>query len=663
MSDAAALHPPAVSAAVGLVTGLLALTVARLVRGITFYGANTDNAKQARTAAAFGRLWRWPSRMHRVVDDGVRTRMKDVTVLALTLAQRLAGDRVTDYPLVALCVVANAVSALLAFAVASAYWQAGIGLLIWGLFVTCLWPSYLALFGAHICVGQMFALLSVWCLQHAPRVDAGSGLIWYGAAGAAAGLTLFASPSARKYMPLLLAALWWSLRGSLGLPGHAGASASELSGTLQLAVGAGAASLWLAGALAPGGLSSVVRMAHRGRAPWGMRRLLAGRDRVELETYLAHARRAGEVVRIACRFGALYLAGSLVVARSGAFYGAHGAVLCGLGLVVLTLTVPDVPGSLWAYYHHSQGWRFNRFGEYRAHFARAGRPIAEGMRGGGWTWIPRFLWRVAPVHSILAVGSAALLAGLGLSGGVAGAVESIVILGVACSPFVAGELSRSPQTGRAYLPGLLGLLWGIGAAAFRMAQLPGTAGAAVLWIVGGSVVLWSGWWTRRMFLADVWPARMAPAWMARTLEALRASEVWTYDTPYNDAFVDALPAATRERVAVRHLRRLADAAQGYIAVPGTSAKAFNMESQRWAIDHGDFRLDPELNELLASRAIRQQAVRAFKTFGTSRIWVHESEVMSYRDLILGEITEADRWRGTAWVLDAARLRARRTMAG
>jgi len=48
-------------------------------------------------------------------------------------------------------------------------------------------------------------------------------------------------------------------------------------------------------------------------------------------------------------------------------------------------------------------------------------------------------------------------------------------------------------------------------------------------------------------------------------------------------------------------------------------------------------------------------VASFKTFGTSRIWLNDSEVPSYRELILKEITEDDRWRGRAWILDAGKV--------
>ena len=84
-----------------------------------------------------------------------------------------------------------------------------------------------------------------------------------------------------------------------------------------------------------------------------------------------------------------------------------------------------------------------------------------------------------------------------------------------------------------------------------------------------------------------------------------------------------------------------------------------MESEREAVQNGDFDRDPILNQLLQAKTIGRFAVACFNTFGTSRFWVHESEVTSYRDLILREITDEDRWRGHAWILDVRTLRAER----
>lgn len=44
-----------------------------------------------------------------------------------------------------------------------------------------------------------------------------------------------------------------------------------------------------------------------------------------------------------------------------------------------------------------------------------------------------------------------------------------------------------------------------------------------------------------------------------------------------------------------------------------------------------------------------------KTFGASRPYVRESEVTSYRDLGLHQISDRDRWLGHGWILDLAEI--------
>jgi hypothetical protein len=152
---------------------------------------------------------------------------------------------------------------------------------------------------------------------------------------------------------------------------------------------------------------------------------------------------------------------------------------------------------------------------------------------------------------------------------------------------------------------------------------------------------------------------MAAARLGETLRGLGIKEFYTYKTPYNEAFVDALPSSVRREYEIHFINTLKEVKEGYVVVPGTSSKALNMESARWAIEHGDYDLDPELNRLIESKEIEKYAVASFKTFGTSRIWPQEAEATTYRDLMLREIGDKDRWRGRAWILDAGKLRAGR----
>ena len=106
-----------------------------------------------------------------------------------------------------------------------------------------------------------------------------------------------------------------------------------------------------------------------------------------------------------------------------------------------------------------------------------------------------------------------------------------------------------------------------------------------------------------------------------------------------------------------YIESILDVDDGWIAIPGTSSKAINMESEVETIANGDYIKDPILNKLLETKDIEKIATVKFKTYGTSRIWSHESEVTSYRDLILHEITDKDRFRGYAWLIHSSKLKA------
>lgn len=650
-------------AAVCLVSAIVGLIVARLTRHITFYSGYTDNEKQVRTAASAGQ-WRWPSEMHKVVEGGVRTRMKDVFVLGLVAMQRVLGDRTSDYPIVIMCVVANSVAAVLVFLIASTYWNMGVGLLAWALLVTCLWPYQLALFGACICVANTVFLASVYLMQQAEPGASLSGLAWYFASGAAVGLTLFSSGSSRKYLPLVVGAFVYSQREALW------GSGSIFRGDMSLSVGMSTVIMGIAVVLLLGAVAirlsykRIVTAMYFERAPGWLNRVISGRQQVfGVQHYIQRAREYTSTATKFCVGAAAYLAAPLVITRSDFFFWSQLWLVLGIGAAVFLLTYPDVFLNVRAYYEDSQGWKNNRFRNsmYQKYFASIGKPIKEDMRGGGLLWLARFFGRMTPVHFVLYLICLPLLAALLIVDGnrLGDAWEAAAIFILSLSPVLLGEITHSAQSGRLYYPGLAGLLLLIAYTAFQLDQFLAFPARMVFWSVAAAVVLVSAVWTLWVFLDDVLPARMAPARLGQALKELGIKEFYTYNTRYHEAFVDALPPSTREGYKIHFIDTLKEVKEGYVVVPGTSSKAFNMESVRWAIEHGDFDLDPELNRLIESKEIGKYAVASFKTFGTSRIWPQEAEATSYRDLILREIGDKDRWRGRAWILDAGKLRAGR----
>jgi hypothetical protein len=598
-----------------ILTAIVGFVLCYSTRSITFYGMASDNKKQVDIAAKAGQ-WRWPSDMHRF-GDGFKTRMKDIAILGLVVVQRVIADKKTDHALVVLCFVSNVISTVLVFHIARTYWGIEAALLLWGLTLFSLWSWQTALYGAQICVAQLFFLLAIFCFQQADAYPDHSSL-WHFLTGLMIGAMLFASASSRKYIPLLFGAFIYSQSKIISLP-------------LFETYGVGKVSEYIA--ITTLVLSSVLFILGGG-------------------LILPRFQRKTRFLAKACIFISVHLFCTYALAKSDWFYWNQLAVLAGVSIFIVALTLPNIMENLRGY--HSYSNQDSRFVLYRNFFKKMGKPIKANMRGQGYTWVIRFFYKIAPINLfcfLLAfvyclfnlLANSYVIAWLELGN------LSILLL-LSLSPVIWGEVTNGPQFGRTYFPGFAGLLLLTGCAVSEFAG--GAFGKSdLMWYAIVVVLAVNFIWTFIVFILDVLPARMAPALLDRELQRLNVDEFYTYDTPFNDAFVDVMIDASKVDYKVKYINAITEIDSGYLVIPGTSAKSFNMESTKLGIKGQDFDEDLSLNALIESKNINQYAVRTFKTFGTSRFWVNESEVTSYRYLILNEIGNDDRWRGQAWILD------------
>lgn len=632
---------------------LVAVSVSWLVRGIAFCGANTDNQKQAMAAARVSD-WKWPSDMHKYAHG--KARMKDVVVLGLVVMQRLLGDRRTDYPLVVLCLLANALSGLLIFLIARTFWGLTTAVVIFVLFLTSVWIYQLALYGAAHCVAQAYFLISVYFLQQASVSSFLMGNGWYFLGGAAFGMTLFSSASSRKYVPLFIAMFLYSQRHHITPIWTSAMGFKELYGLPGLGV-IGPSILLLAGVV-------VARVSFKRRLPFpGMRWVYEMSDAAKRQGYAApdklqkFAAKGWTLLGNLCFLFAAFLLFCFALSRAPAFYLSLGLTALGALIVVLLFLWPHPIDNLIGYVRYAGLPKTNaHFRYYVEYFAKMGHTISVDMRGAGWAWVIRFLWRIVPVH-IVCFGIVTLIQILliSLDPTFSEITATITIYALSLSPILVGEITRGHQEGRAYFPGLVGLLLFIGYMIFRIEHVVPVEWVTIYSLSGVLLLLTSAGWNLYVFFSDVLPSRMAATYLARVLRKLGAKKFYTYGISYNDGFVNVLPGDVIGRYDVESIKKLSQVKTGYVVVPGTSSKVFTMVCDTYAMEHGDFDEDPILNRLLDTRKIWTCSIASFKTFGCSRIWVHENEVTSYQDLILRCITSEDRWRGRAWIIDAGKL--------
>lgn len=615
-------------------------------RGIQYMTRDTDNEKQV-LAAAQSRRWKWLSDMH--TEGMVKTYMKDATIILIVLFQKILRDKETDHALVSACGFCNAVSSVMIYLIGTQLWNPHIGFVLGLLFLFSFWPWQIALFGSHVSMSHMYFLISAYFLLQA-AVARESALVWIFLGGAVFGLTQYASATSRKYILLFFGTAIYARFASL-LPLTLETFKNEAQKNFPMYLNIIIPMLLLAFfVVLKMGYKNLVTNIYNKKLPAILNRIIKSREKFSLEHYLLHAKKqAGLLIKKTTQISAFLL---ILVNLIGIAYLLN--IFFGIAAVFLLFSLPDIPKNIKGYfYYYYFANKKGHFRIYREYFQALKKPIKSTARGdgNGIRWIFKYFWRITPIHSILFF-TAVLFYIIPLFQSYDGkmALPFLFLFFLSISPVLWGELTESPQLGRTYSPGLIGMLLFIGFASAKISD------PKIFFLLSLSaafgVILHSAW----IYFFDVFPARMQCSILLKHLRKLGIKEFSTHETEFNNALVNPIRDDIIKEFTVRRFQTLADAPSGWVVIPCTSSKAFNMESEMEGVRGGDFRRDLILNRLLETRLIESLAEVKIKTLGTSRIWVHESEVPSYRDLILGEVGEKDLFRGYAWIVHTDKLK-------
>ncbi len=620
----------------------------RLIRNIQFFSLDTDNEKQVYAASRL-KDCKWPSDIHKL---GIgKTYMKDVTIFLLALFQKIFRDNKSDSPLVGLSGLSNCISAVLIFLIARNYWGSDVGLLLSILYIVSIWPWQVALFGGHINIATMFFLTTILSVQ---TINFSAPVPWLLISGFILCLTMFASASATKYILPFFAAVFYESYKPILLAGSYGQLMNELLVPFKIKI-----SLMILVLLAISFMAArlsykkIVTSMYAEKSFGFLNNKIEARATFPLDHYLRHAsKKINSYAKIASAT-ALFL--FLIFNMINFSYLLP--ILGGFLVSLVLLTVPDIKKGIKNYLSYflgpmlGQGGMKYHFKIYVDFFAKRGIRVNRTTRGAGPKWVPLILLRMAPFHLIIFLVSV-LLAFILLN---TNSISVFLILAASLLPIIWSEITGAAQIGRTYSPALIGMLIFIGYTAHSI-QL--TYGMEIYWLLFWVSVIPAATWNIYIFSSDIYPARMAIPNLIVILRKLGIKEFYTYQTNYNNALTNAINPGVAKQFTIRYMNNLEELKNknAWIIIPGTSSKAINMESEMEGIDNGDFAKDPLLNKLIETREIENIAEKRLKTFGTSRYWVHESEVTSYRDLILHDVRKEDIFRGYAWLLNADKIK-------
>lgn len=616
-----------------------------LIRNIRYFGTDTDNMYLVRAAAQSPR-WKWLSDLHKFGE--IKTGMMDMTVIGIAFFQKIFRDKEGDYPYIAWGGFTAAVAAILTYLIGTGYWNPEIGLVLSLLLLVSFWLWQIALYGGHANTAAVLALTSIYLTQQI-HDGTSSPILWLFLGGIFYGLTQFSSRSAIKYTPLFLAAIFyekyktWLDTGQIKELGGL-IIANHLLWPSLIIFGLAALSFLIAKLT----YKKIVSAMYFKKAPAFLNRMIASRDQFDLAYYLRHAKTKinSNGFRIISVLAFLLLAVNLI----GLNY--FLPALAGVLAVILAFTLPDIKENLkygLSILLETQLKTKSHFRLYVDYFARKGIAVSRDTRGGGWPWLPKVFFRMAPFHSwFFLVATAGLLTiSLRMPGINIININLALLILLSLSPILWAQVTGAPQVARAFSPGLISILLVTG---YFMSVLK-----INLWFPVLIAVIPAFTWNVWKFFEDIYPARLVAINLTKTLLALKIKEFYTYNTQYNNSLVNVIDPLVLKNIKVNYIQTLNEVKDGWIVIPCTSSKSMHMSSERESVRDGDYTKDPALNKLLKTRRIEKIASAKFKTFGSSNIWVQESEVTSYRDLILKEITGQDRFRGYAWLIHSSRL--------
>lgn len=611
-------------------------------RGACFSGADkvTDNEKML-VAATNLNLLDWPSKMH----SGGRSRAetREYWVIALRIFQVFFKRKVSEHVNFTLALAANCASSILIYFVVSNYFNTNVGMIVSLIYSTSLWPYQIIFVIGHVHLAQMFFLLAILSIQLSSIFTGLYTLLFYLLGGVFSICSFVSSSASRKYPPMVFIAFLYSLEAYLSYPWQSGYYTTTNLVLVALAV------LLISNftritAYLKVYLKQVVAKtsSNRGNGPNADNVLkVVSQSSLSLLILLIFLSTLFRDVTSVLGFTIAYILGALII------------------FTHILFPLSDVSSNVKRYIL----WLM---GTWRSHFhchpdpeKTFGRKIPEGFRGEGIPWLTPFFYRVIPFPFFLYVASIGVVV---YDTFLVSNHENIVfallyfvtVIALSLFPVIVSEVTSSMQVGKAYFPSFIGFLFLIGMAWNKLLNyfvhsevMINLLSAALLLtvIVQAGLSVW-------YYFRDVLPARMAATILRNQLRKLKVKEFYTYDNAYNDSFVKAMVYTFPGEFQVNYVNGIEEVETGVIVIPGTSSKSESMESQEYSILNGDFTEDKILNELYKTRDIEKLALAKLRTRGCSKFFSLETEVVAYRDLILKQITDYDRWIANAWILRA-----------
>ena len=223
------------------------------------------------------------------------------------------------------------------------------------------------------------------------------------------------------------------------------------------------------------------------------------------------------------------------------------------------------------------------------------------------------------------------------------------------SPFLA-ELKQVAQYGANYFTSMVGMVMLVGYTVFIYLKNgwfknAGAMTKKIRLAIFAFVFLAHAFVNFYIFSADVYPTRMVTTFLSKKIRDLGIKRIYSYKNhPFRRNLIDCLDPDLLKQLNFVEIKNIYQVTDGAILIPPVTGDSI------YRVIFHDFDKDIYLNELFRKGNIDDYALASFDTLSSSRIWLQEEEVLSYRDLILNHYAKKDKKRAKVWLLDAKKLK-------
>jgi hypothetical protein len=152
-----------------------------------------------------------------------------------------------------------------------------------------------------------------------------------------------------------------------------------------------------------------------------------------------------------------------------------------------------------------------------------------------------------------------------------------------------------------------------------------------------------------VYINDIHPSRLTIKYVLKFLKKQNARKIYTIRSEFSEPFTDIIEKYYSDKVEIVYIGSFNEINSGFLFVPCLNSKASYYQSSRVGYDINLNKNNDVIN-LIRNNQNKNIIIYKFKSLGSSKFWQHLGDVVSFRDLILKEVSEEDRYIGHAWIL-------------